>query len=428
MKQGKLIPKESRIVQLEPFLDEKNILRAKGRLNKLIEHNFSILHPVILDSRDAYTRLLIRFYHEKYFHGSHESIVNELRQKYWIVGLRRAIRSIVSNCDECKLQRAKPCQPKMADLPSSRAGYRLQPFTHCGLDFFGPMEVKIGRRREKRYGVMFTCMTIRAIHLELASELSSDSTMMAIKRFIGRRGRPKIIYCDNCRNFKGVNNELKKLLKEVNYDELENNLARKEIKFSFNPPTASHMGGAWERLILSVKCAINVVLKGQVFKEELLSTTLIEIEHCVNSRPLTHVSVDPRDQEALAPNHFLIGSSSCEIKLGSYDRRNLCSRQEWRLAQAFADSFWQRWLREYAPTLLSRKKWFDRSEGVGLNDIVLIVDLEAPRNVWRKGRVVELFPGKDEAVRSVRVETRYGEFVRPFRRLVKLLSDGSSTK
>ena len=183
------------------------------------------------------------------------------------------------------------------------------------------------------------------------------------------------------------------------------------------------MGGAWERLIRSVKTGLKVVLKEQTPKEEVLSTLLTEIEHSVNSRPLTHVSLDPRDQEALTPNHFLIGSSSGRTIYQRYDEQSKCPRRQWEIAQYFADSFWRHWLREYLPTLLPRTKWNTESEPLKVGDIVLILDYKTPRNSWPKGVVVKVFPGSDNRVRVAAVRTaRENVLIRPIIKLVKLLS------
>ena len=177
------------------------------------------------------------------------------------------------------------------------------------------------------------------------------------------------------------------------------------------------MGGAWERLIRSVKTSLAVVLKKP--KEEVLITALAEIEHSVNSRPLTHISPDPRDDEALTPNHFLIGSSSGESDVGRLNFNNLCTKKQWKLAQAYTEMFWRRWLREYLPTLLPRKKWFDKGLNIKNGDIVLIADEQVPRNEWRKGILTRTFPGRDGEVRIIEVKTAKGIFLRPNRKLIK---------
>ena len=220
------------------------------------------------------------------------------------------MRSIVFNCIICKLRRGKPQNPLMSSLPEDRLAYGLRPFSRCGVDYFCPMIIKIGRRHEKRWGVLFTCLTTRAIHLELAHSLSASSAIMALQRLSARRGAPIVMYSDNGTNFRGACKELKNELLKIDTNKQREYALRNGMKWMFNRPDAPHMGGAWERLIRSVKSALYSVLKKQVVTDEVLYTLLTEIEHSVNSRPLTHVSTDPGDNEALTPNHFLIGTSS----------------------------------------------------------------------------------------------------------------------
>ena len=181
------------------------------------------------------------------------------------------------------------------------------------------------------------------------------------------------------------------------------------------------MGGCWERLIRCVKVALYTVLNEQAPREEVLLTLLAEVEHSVNSRPLTHVSLDVRDEEALTPNHFLIGSSSGEVNLGYYDPKNVCLKKQWRIAQKFADAFWKRWLKEFLPSLLPRSKWTQGGKPIEVNDIVLIIDFQAARNNWRKGKVTRVFPGADQEIRVAEVQTSSGTYTRPVRKLIRLL-------
>ena len=420
LRKSNSVNKVSRILRLKPFVDDRDILRAEGRLTNFHD-NDSLSKPIILDAKEYCTRLLIKFYHEKYYHGSNDSVLNELRQKYWILGLRQGLRNLVSNCSICKIKRAKPANPKMSALPSGRVAYRLKPFSHCGLDYFGPMLIKIGRRQEKRWGALFTCLTTRAIHIEIVHSLNSDSTIMSLKRFIARRGTPLVIYSDNGTNFRGASKELKLALKEQISDRQNiNDFATiNKIEWNFIPPASPHMGGAWERMIRSVKNALSVILRKHTPKEEVLLTIMAEVEHTVNSRPLTHVSLDTRDQEALTPNHFLIGSSSNEIRFGRCDAQALCSRKQWKQSQYFADCFWQRWMREYLPSLIPRQKWHESDTPVKEGDIVLILDESTERNQWRKGVVTRVFPGKDKEVRVAELRTVNGNLIRPTRKLVR---------
>ena len=421
LRNNKFIRKNSRIANINPFIDECGLLKTEGRVTRLIDESFA--HQlIILDAKHPAIKLLILEYHRRYFHGSNETVVNELRQRFYIVGLRKTLRSLVSACLICKLRRAKPRAPMMAPLPAGRLAYRQRAFSHCGMDYFGPMMVKIGRRREKRWGVLFTCLSTRAIHLELAHSLTASSAIMALQRLSARRGMPSIIYSDNGTNFRGACKELKDGLSQMDRSRPHQFALQNGLRWIFNPPDAPHMGGAWERLIRSVKVALSVILREQAPNEETLYTLLTEIEHSINSRPLTNVSADPTDAEALTPNHLLIGSSSGEFRLGRYEAQSVCPRKQWRVAQALADSFWRRWLREYVPTLVPRRKWCEKSTPISIGDIVLIIDLQAPRNVWRKGTVVKVFPGADGEIRVATVKTANGEFVRPVHKLILLYS------
>lgn len=147
LRDGREIPRNSKLVSLDPVIDESGILRINGRLTNFTNESGELIYqPIVLDSKDAYTVLLVKHYHERYFHGSHETVLNELRQEYWILGLRQLLRSLVYNCSVCRMMRAKPADPRMGALPPGRLAYRERPFSHCGVDYFEPKFVKIGRR------------------------------------------------------------------------------------------------------------------------------------------------------------------------------------------------------------------------------------------------------------------------------------------
>ena len=340
---------------------EDGILRARSRICDSPDIPYTAKYPAILDSSHPYTKLLVRFYHESHNHHGFETIVNELRQQYWILNIRVAVKTSFKNCQKCKNDKATPRIPVMAELPDFRVTRQQRPFVHTGIDYFGPMEVKVGRRREKRYGALFTCLATRAVHIELACDLSTDKAILALRRFISRRGAPDVLYTDNGTNFKGASAELKKSLEELQHDKIQSTLnmmyPTKAIEWKFIPPRSPHMGGCWERLVRSFKTALYATLKEQCPREDVLATLLCEAEHSVNSRPLTHVSFDHSDQEALTPNHFLIGTRSSLQPTGNFTDDDLCLRRQWRISQRLSDLFWRRWIREYLPYLTKRTKW-----------------------------------------------------------------------
>ena len=175
------------------------------------------------------------------------------------------------------------------------------------------------------------------------------------------------------------------------------------------------MGGAWEWLIRSVKESLHAVLNEHAPKEETLLTIFAEIAHSINSRPLTHVPIDPSNSEALTPNHFLIGFSSGVIRFDKYELQTSCIRKQWQLAQHFANAFWKRWLREYLSSLLPTKK----GSSLKVGNIVLLIDDLSPRNTWKKGVITRTFPGTDNVIRVLEVKTSNGFLKRPCRKIIK---------
>lgn len=397
------------------LLWEDGLLKLNGRANK-IEMATSAKRPVLLNGRHQFTRLLIAREHQRAGHANVERIVNDVRQRYWVTRLRPTVKSIAAACQMCRLRKTKPRSPPIGDLPAERLQPHHRPFSFCGLDYFGPITVTIGRRREKRWCALFTCLTTRAVHLELVASLSTDSAIMALRRMAARRGWPATLYSDNGTNFKGADIELRKAYAEW-LPELTRLAMNYETRWKFIAPGAPNQGGAWERLVRSVKSALTTTLRERAPKEETLITLLAEAEHAVNSRPLTHVSVHPDDPEALTPNHFLLGSSSGLPYTGVC---NEADRRTWRTAQALADSFWQRWLQEYLPTLVPRLDQHGRHEAVNNGDLVIIADPLLPRNVWPRGIVTHTYPGPDGIIRIVDVQTKGGTFKRPTSKIIVL--------
>lgn len=300
------------------------------------------------------------------------------------------------------------------DLPKERLQAHQPPFTATGVDLFGPMNITIGRRREKRWGVLFTCLTTRAVHLELAASLSSASMILALRRMSSRRGTPTVLYSDNGTNFIGAERELKEAIQSLPEHMLPFTSSR-GITWKKIPPGNPAAGGAWERLVGSVKSALKTTLKETSPHEEVLHTLLLEAEHIINSRPLTPVNPD-LGLEALTPNHLLIGRSNALSPLGVFNDQKL-SLSSWRTCQLLADNFWKRWVAEYRPQLAPRTAK-DESRKLQIGDVVIIADNTMPRGTWPRGIVRQTYPGPDGRVRVADVDTVAGSIRRPSARLI----------
>ena len=186
-----------------------DMLRVGGRILDRAAISDCAKHPIILPAESPISSLILNGIHRSVGHRGRNSIQAEARQRFWIIRASYIIKKLLAKCVTCRRYRAKCLGQKMADLPVDRTIAGEPPFSRVGMDFFGHIEVKRGRSTVKRYGVVFTCLSIRAIHLELACSLDTDSCINAIRRFIARRGPVKVIKSDNGTNLVGAERELR---------------------------------------------------------------------------------------------------------------------------------------------------------------------------------------------------------------------------
>ena len=413
------VKRSSGIVRLRPVL-VNGVVRVGGRIHDApiaLEAKF----PMIVPPKHHVTQLLIEAFHQKLAHAGQDHILSELRERFWIPKGRSAVRQVVRSCLKCKKQRAARMEQMIATLPEFRTTAYEPCFTHTGVDYFGPLNVKRGRVVVKRWGAIFTCLNSRAVHLEVATSLESDCFINVLRRFINRRGPPKCIYSDNGSNFVGAEGELRAAIDNWNQKRIHDELLQKGCQWIFQAPKASHASGVWERLIRSTRTALKVILGQSLVDEEVFATVLTEVESILNSRPLSAASDDPDDCEPLTPNHLLLQRAVCNLPPGSFVTEDIFVRKKWRQVQILADHFWKRWLKEYIPALQERQKWQRPRRNAEVGDLVLLVDESLPRGRWRMGRIIKVVSGRDGLVRTVEVKTGAStSLVRPIQKLCLL--------
>ena len=347
--------------------------------------------------------------------------LNSLSQKFWIVKATTAIKRVLSKCVSSRLRDAKPGSQLMAELPSSRLQAQTYPFAYTGVDYFGPLIVKQKRSNLKRYGCLFTCLTTRAVHLEMAYDMSTDGFINVLRRFMSRRGPILHLYSDNGSNFIGAERLLRESLHDWNQNQLHTFFLQKDIQWSFNPPSASHMGGAWERMIKSVRRILQALVKEKTLNDDQLQTFLLEAEAILNARPLTPVTLDVDGETPLTSNHLLRVNAAAGMPPAPTHASDRFSKQRWRNVQLLADQFWKRWSREYLRTIISRQKGHHTKRNFKVNDVVLLVDNNTPRAQWSMGRVSSVHSDEHGIVRTVSVKCRGSELLRPIHKLCLIL-------
>ncbi|XP_054279078.1 uncharacterized protein LOC128997464 [Macrosteles quadrilineatus] len=350
-----------------------------------------------------------------------------LRQQYWPLKGRDLARKVVHSCIKCFRVKPRTSQPQMGDLPTSRLEI-THPFSNTGTDFCGPIFTRSSRRRNspkiKSYIVLFVCMTTKAIHLELVSDLTTEAFIAAFKRFISRRGICNNIYSDNGTNYVGASRELKELRELFKTQEHQRRVIEEtsihKITWHFIPPKSPHFGGLWEAGVKSMKHHLKRVVGNVSLTHEATYTVLTLIEACLNSRPLTPISNHPNDPLPLTPGHFLTGRALTTLPEPSLLNVTMNRLSMWQQTQQMVQHFWARWSKEYLTFLQQRPKWTSETKNITPGQLVVIREDNLPPMKWVTGRVTEVHPGDDGRVRVATVKTTTGVYKRAVNRLCVL--------
>lgn len=422
LKQSKPLHQSSKLLSVNPVLDEDGLLRCDGRLKYAEYLPYDVRYPVILPRNNRVTTL-IKYHHEK---GKHVTGTNHtlsmISSRFWIISAREEIRKWERQCNKCCRNKARPAEQLMGPLPSIRTKQPLHAFSRTSVDYGGPFITKQGRgkRRDKRYLCLFTCVMSRAVHQEVAFGLDTDSFLNAFYRMVSRRGLPTEVISDNGTNFVGGNNELTELVGLLDHTKIQQSTANLGVNWHFNPPLAPHFGGVHEIMIKAAKRAIYAVIGSVDVTDEELMTAFAGAEALINSRPLTYQSANPNDDVLLTPNHFLHGQVGGLFAPETVDTNKFNPRKRWRRIQELVRHFWHRWMREWLPGLNVRKKWNRTCKDISEGDIVLVIEPNLPRGHWQLGRILEIYTGKDGHVRVARVKVGQKSMTRPITELCPL--------
>ncbi|XP_018406879.1 PREDICTED: uncharacterized protein LOC108782971 [Cyphomyrmex costatus] len=422
------IDSHSKIISLNPVIDQDGLLRVGGRLRNA-PLSYAQKHPILLSSHDTLTDLIIRDQHLNHFHMGPQLLLTTLRETYWIIHAKSAIKRVLRTCLLCFRLRPRSMTQRMGDLPESRVT-PSRAFCHAGVDYAGPFNIKISRNKSgKAYLCLFVCMATKAIHLELVSDLSTEGFLNALKRFISRRGKCDSILSDNGRNFVGASNILRQLGQFLSHSDhqatIVNYASDLGISWKFIPPHSPHMGGLWEANVKAVKTHLKTVINDTPLSFEEFYTVLTQIEAILNSRPLCPLSNSPDELEVLTPGHFLIGTSLMALPEKSVLDIPQNRINRYQLLMHLQQSFWKRWSKEYVTQLQQRTKWKTvvRNDELQIGKLAIIRDETSPPLKWRIGRICELHPGADSLTRVVSLKTTTGIIQRPLTRICILPID-----
>ena len=406
--------KKGELKTLSPYTDETGIIRVGGRLDRA--DMTEVRHPALLPCGHWISTLITRYVHEKGHNGIAVTTA-KARERYWILHGHKLAKTVKFRCTVCRAANHKTETQEMAELPKERLSPNSPPFHYTACDYFGPFTVKVGRNKTaKHYGVLFTCLNTRAVHLELAGDCSTMEFLQVLRRFCAIRGQPAKIMSDSGTQFVGAEKELKNMVRGWSKDELREFCAEKGIEWNFITPGAPHQNGCAESLVKSCKFALKKAIGEQILTPFELYTCLLEAANLVNQRPIGRIPTDPDDGSYLSPNDMMLGRASSDVAQGPFrETRNPRHRVE--LVQRIVDSFWQRWTRDVLPLLAPSQKWNADRRNIRVDDIVMLADMNAVRGKWTIARVIKVFPGPDGKVRNVTVKAADSEYRRPITKI-----------
>lgn len=426
-------PTDDTIRDLNLFEDKNNLIRSRGRIQKS-KINENAIFPIYLPANSFIIHLLIYEYHLYGNHSFPNTTLCQIRNFGWIPKGRQTVKKIIRKfCIPCRKQKLKPfAVPREPELPENRVTPQPVPFEHSGVDYFGPLKIKTNSGPQKVWVCLFTCMVVRAVHMELVDSLSSEGFLNAFKRFTARRGLPKTLTSDNGTQFVLA----AKALKQKIYDEWRNVFSEETfqnyflthgIKWKFITERAPWMGGFYERMIGLVKTHLRSCLSRSLWTADKLHTIIVEIERVINLRPITFVSQNADEVKPLRPADFLMPLTDRQFQPfidGDDDDDNEYrpspSRPDnliliWEKMNQKIEKFYQKFQTDYLLALRERqifRKQASEDRLPKIGELVLIQEDEKPRVYWQWGLVMELNPSEDGLIRTALVRLSSGTITR----------------
>ena len=417
---GHQIPHHSPLKALTPYLDQDQLLRVGGRLSNSSLAHFQ-QHPIIVSSKDELVIKYVTHLHSALCHCGPSHLLCHAGIKLHIIGARKLTRKVCSQCITCRRKTPTPQTPLMGQLPSPRVTPTVA-FSHTGIDFAGPFCIKMGYVRRpvklKAYVCVFICLTYKAIHLELVSDLTTAAFKACLARFVSRRNKPQHLYTDNGSNFIGAKADILELQTFLKNQTTDNDirhylLANHQITWHNIPPRAPHFGGLWEGAVKSMKKHLHRIAGSTPLTFEEMTTILCQIEACLNSRPIMPITSHNQDGlQALTSGHFLVCGQPSSLQSDPRVSDELHLLRKWNLCKAISQ-FWKRWTTEYLHTLQSKTKWQHQKPNLQVDDVVIVKPDSHFHCHWPIARIIATHPGMDKIVRVVTLTTASGTYKRP---------------
>ena len=412
--------------KLRPILNDDGVYVVGGRAERWFEGSYNKqLIPIL--PKNEFSRLIVEMKHRSR-HGGIDTDIATVREEYWIVGLRRICCDVKKKCVTCRMLLTKPVSQKMGLLPVER----LKPspaWNSVGIDLFGPYHIRgeVNKRSTgKCYGVIFVCLPSTAVHVDIASNYSTDAFLSVYRRFTSIRGCPSVICSDYGSQLVGASKVLQDISKNWDWDKIMDPTISKGAEWKFSPGDAPWWNGCCESLVKSLKKSISLAVGENRLSFSELQTVCYEAANLANERPIGTKPGAYSEFTYLCPNDLILGRATSKVPQGPWDHNKSITKR-FRFIQSVIDTFWKKWTMCYFPNLIIEHKWHHNERNMKVGDIVVIIDKNEPRGMWKLGKISAVEPGIDGNVRRVSVQYKnkasssYVTVERPVQRLSVIL-------
>ena len=422
------VSKNRLIKDLGLYMDEAQIIRCRGRIRNA-DLPYESKHPVLLPKKGHLTKLIIKEAHKITLHGGLGDTLAQIRKNYWIPKGRQAVKASLKECNICRRYEARPVHyPGPPNLPQERVTL-TRPFEVTGVDYTGAMTITGEADVPKKvYICLFTCASTRAVHLEVAEDLSSETFLQLFRTFAARRSCPRIIISDNATNFVGAAPFITDIM---NDPKVQQALTSRQCQWRFVTPRAPWQNGFTERMIGIVKNCLRKTLHRAKINLKELRTVITEIETRVNNRPLTYLDDTSVNLETITPSHLLHGrrlEPFPSINVDEYctdptiDDRAQYLRDSYHQRNKLLQRWERHWAEDYLMSL--REKFYgaqqpENANSLQVNDIVL-VKTDQNRSDLPLARVLKLYPDNNGIIRMAEILVKGQKTLRTINHLIPL--------
>ena len=394
--------KKGNLKSLLPKVDENGFIVLSSRAVEGLKKSYNRDSFPILMKNDPLAFLWMKHVHDE-DHTGRTKTVAKSRRKFWIVRAGRLFEKVKRSCYECRRLDKELAMQQMSPLPESRLA--PSPVFHTtSIDLTGPHTIKDTVKKRatmKVWGLVATCASTRAIHIDLTDSYSTDSILQSLRKFVSIRGCPAEFISDQGSQMKAA---AKDITKDWDWSVVSNWANSNKVKWTIVPAEGQHQNGLTESLIKCVKRSLHHVIGENILTFSELQLALYEIANIINSRPVGIVpGSDSDDPTPITPNDLLLGRSTNEVPQGPF-HTNPSKTRRFTYIQNLVDEWWNKWYNLVLPSLVPSYKWQQRHRNVRKGDICLVRYKKSIRATYRLGRVSEVKTGKDGLVRSVRLQ------------------------